>query len=168
MTAIIRFPQPSDLVQLTEIYNHYILNTTITFDIEPFTVERRRKDWFEHYENTGRYRLFVAEVEDQVVGYTSSSRFRAKAAYETSVETSIYLHPQFIGNGIGSLLYERLFRALATEDVHRAYAGTTLPNSASIALHQKFGFQSVGVYKEVGRKFNQYWDVEWFEKSISN
>jgi phosphinothricin acetyltransferase len=166
MTPIIRFSQPSDIVQLTEIYNYYILNTAITFDLKLFTVERRREEWFEHYSSTGRYQLFVAEVEDQVVGYASSSCFRAKAAYETSIETSVYIHPKTIKKGIGSLLYSALFESLKTEDVHRAYAGITLPNPASIALHQKFGFQSVGVHREVGRKFHRYWDVEWFEKCL--
>ena len=167
MTPIIRFSQPSDIFPLTEIYNHYILNTAITFDIKLFTVERRTEEWFEHYSNYGRYRLLVAEVEKQVVGYASSSRFHAKAAYETSVETSVYVHPKATGKGVGSWLYSALFNALKTEDVHRAYAGITLPNPASIALHQKFGFKSVGVYREVGRKFDRYWDVEWFEKDLS-
>ncbi|MEB3281136.1 MAG: GNAT family N-acetyltransferase [Lyngbya sp.] len=166
MTPIIRFSQPSDIFQLTEIYNHYVLNTAITFDVKLFTVERRLEEWFQHYSNQGRYRLFVAEVEGQVVGYATSSCFRAKAAYETSVETSVYIHPKATKKGIGSLLYSALFKALKTEDVHRAYAGVTLPNPASIALHKKFGFKSVGIYREVGRKFYRYWDVEWFEKSL--
>ncbi len=166
MTMIIRFSQPADILQLTEIYNYYILNTAITFDLKVFTVERRREEWFQHYSDTGRYQLFVAEVEGQVVGYATSSSFRSKAAYETSVETSVYVHPKAIKKGIGSLLYEALFQGLKTEDVHRAYAGITLPNAASLALHQKFGFKSVGVYQEVGRKFERYWDVEWFEKCL--
>ncbi|MFZ1029650.1 MAG: N-acetyltransferase family protein [Limnoraphis robusta] len=166
MTIVIRFSQPSDIFQLTEIYNHYILNTAITFDLKLFTVERRSEEWFEHYSDIGRYRLFVAEVEGLVVGYATSSLFRPKAAYETSVETSVYVHPKAIRKGIGTLLYRRLFQALKTEDVHRAYAGITLPNPASIALHKKFGFKSVGVFREVGRKFDRYWDVEWFEKCL--
>ena len=68
--------------------------------------------------------------------------------------------------GIGTQLYSALFNALAEEDVHRAYAGITLPNEASVAVHKKFGFQSVGIYHEVGRKFDKYWDVEWFEKAL--
>ena len=79
---------------------------------------------------------------------------------------SIYLAPDALGRGIGSRLYEELFTAIAGEDVHRAYAGITLPNPGSVALHEKFGFQSIGVYHEVGRKFGRYWDVEWFEREL--
>lgn len=166
MTTIIRLPQATDLAPLTELYNYYILNTTITFDIAPYTIDQRRDSWWCHYEHQGRHRLLVAEQDQIVVGYATSSQFRTKAAYDTSVETSIYLSPQAQGKGLGSQLYQALFHSLANEDVHRAYAGITLPNPASIALHQKFGFCSVGRYQEVGRKFEQYWDVEWFEKNL--
>ncbi|MEO0457232.1 MAG: N-acetyltransferase family protein [Cyanobacteria bacterium P01_A01_bin.114] len=164
--ALIRPSLPSDIVPLTELYNDYILNTTITFDITPYAVEQRRVNWFAHYGQTGRHRLFVAELEGKLLGYATSSQFRAKAAYDTSVETSIYLHPDAQGQGLGTRLYDTLFAALKSEDVHRAYAGITLPNPKSIALHQKFGFQSVGYYREVGRKFDRYWDVEWYEKAL--
>ncbi len=166
MDTIIRLPQISDLEPLTNLYNYYILNTTITFDIEPYTLEERSERWLCHYSAKGRHRLLVAEQDQVVVGYATSSQFRTKAAYDTSVETSIYLHPDAQGQGIGTQLYQALFDSLATEDVHRAYAGITLPNSVSVALHQKFGFYSVGRQKEVGRKFGRYWDVEWFEKSL--
>jgi phosphinothricin acetyltransferase len=101
-----------------------------------------------------------------VVGYATSSPYRPKAAYSTSVETSIYLAPDAGGRGIGSLLYTALFHALAGEDVHRAYAGVTLPNEASIRIHERFGFRKVGVYQEVGRKFGAYHDVVWLEKQL--
>lgn len=166
MATTIRMPQAEDLAALTQLYNHYILNTPITFDIKPYTVEQRRKQWWCHYSNQGRHRLWVAEGNQGVVGYATSSKLRQKAAYDTSVETSIYLLPDAQGQGLGTRLYEALFESLADADVHRAYAGITLPNPGSVALHQKFGFHSVGCYREVGRKFDQYWDVEWFEKSL--
>ncbi|ESA34970.1 phosphinothricin n-acetyltransferase [Leptolyngbya sp. Heron Island J] len=166
MDIIVRLPQASDLAPLTDLYNYYILNTTITFDITPYTLAERRERWWCHYSAKGRHRLLVAEQDKTVVGYATSSQFRAKAAYDTSVETSIYLNPDAQGQGIGTQLYQALFRSLANEDVHRAYAGITMPNSVSVALHQKYGFYSVGRQKEVGRKFGRYWDVEWFEKSL--
>ncbi|MGD1854916.1 MAG: GNAT family N-acetyltransferase [Leptolyngbyaceae cyanobacterium] len=166
MTTTIRPAQPSDLAPLTRLYNHYILNTTITFDIEPYTLEQRQELWWCHYEHRGRHRLLVAEQDRHVVGYVTSSQFRSKAAYDTSVETSIYLSPDAQGKGLGTQLYQALFEALAEEDVHRAYAGITLPNPESLALHRKFDFHSVGRYREVGRKFDRYWDVEWFEKAL--
>ncbi|MEM6255706.1 MAG: N-acetyltransferase family protein [Cyanobacteria bacterium P01_D01_bin.156] len=166
MTTIIRPTQPRDLAALTCLYNHYIENTAITFDITPYTVEQRRDQWWCHYASQGRHQLWVAEQNQVVVGYATSSQFRSKAAYDTSVETSIYLVPEVQGQGLGTQLYKALFESLSDEDVHRAYAGITLPNTGSIALHQKFDFHSVGCYREVGRKFDKYWDVEWFEKSL--
>ena len=161
-----------DIAALTELYNHYIRETAITFDLQVYSPEERQRLWMEHYDRTGRHRLFIAERVTsknaaKVVGYASSSRFGSKAAYETSVETSIYLDKDSVGYGIGSYLYKALFAALAKEDVHRAYAGITLPNEASIAIHKKFGFEQVGLYKEVGRKFDRYWDVAWFEKAMN-
>jgi phosphinothricin acetyltransferase len=162
----VRSARESDLVALTGIYNHYIRTSPVTFDIEPVTLEERR-EWFGHYHETGRHRLLVAACGNDVLGYASSSLFRVKRAYETSVETSIYVHPDHQRHGVGSLLYGELFRLLANEDLHRAYAGIALPNPASVALHRKFGFMELGIYDEVGRKFGRYWSVQWFEKALT-
>ncbi|MGC4046352.1 MAG: GNAT family N-acetyltransferase [Armatimonas sp.] len=162
---VIRAAVESDLPALTALYNHYIEHTAITFDTEPYTVEQRR-EWFSHYYPTGRHRLLVAEESGKVLGYASSGKFRPRAAYDTSVETSVYVDPEAHGRGVGTALYTALFEILATEDIHRAIAGITLPNEKSIALHEKFGFQSVGVMTEVGRKFDRYWDVAWLEKAL--
>ncbi len=166
MLTHIRSFLPEDIEALVSMYNHYIEETTITFDITPHTAEQRREHWLSHYHSTGRHRLLVAECDKAVVGYASSSRLRTKAAYDTSVETSIYVDMSFHAKGIGTQLYTALFDALKTEDVHRAYAGITMPNDVSVAMHEKFGFKQVGLFKEVGRKFEQYWDVAWFEKEI--
>lgn len=155
----------ADLPRLTEIYNHYIEHTPITFDIAPFSVEQRRP-WFDAHPEGGPHRLLVAERTGIVLGYATSSAFRPKQAYATSVETTVYCAPDAGGQGIGTLLYKELFELLGNEDVHRAYAGVTQPNPASVALHHKFGFQPIGVYREVGRKFDRYWDVAWFERAL--
>ena len=155
-----------DLEGLNDVYNDYVRTAHYTFDVEPMTIEGRR-EWFAHYGPTGRYRVIVATTGEAVIGYASSSRYRTKAAYETSVETSIYLAPEATGQGIGTKLYTALFDALKGEDVHRAYAGISLPNPASIALHEKFGFKRAGLYTEQGRKFERYWDVAWFEKALA-
>jgi phosphinothricin acetyltransferase len=147
-----------DLPALTELYNHYIATTPVTFDLEPWTVDQRRA-WFEHYAETGRHRLLVAYEDGVLAGYASTSPLAVKAAYQTSVEVSVYLAAGHEGRGIGTTLYEALFAAIADEDVHRAHAGITLPNPASVALHKRFGFEEVGVYDEVGRKFGRYHDV---------
>lgn len=166
MQIMIREFCANDIAALTELYNHYILGSVITFDLQPYTPEQRYQGWMSHYTHSGRYRLFVAESDGKPIGYASSGQFNKKAAYQTSVETSIYLSHDCVGYGTGSRLYEALFSALAREDVHRAYAGVTLPNEASVAIHHKFGFEQVALYKEVGRKFDRYWDVAWFEKNL--
>ncbi|MBV9023499.1 MAG: N-acetyltransferase [Streptomycetaceae bacterium] len=156
-----------DLEELTRIYNHYITETPITFDLEPFTVEQRHP-WLLAHPDVGPYRLRVAKEGGKILGYMTSSAFRPKQAYSTSVETSVYVAPEHVGRGIGSLLYASLFKVLEQEDVHQAIAGVTLPNEASQRLHQRFGFQPVGVHKEVGRKFGRFWDVAWFQKPLSH
>lgn len=156
----------ADLPGLVELYNHYVRETAITFDIEPYTVEKRRA-WFEVYRPTGRYRLLVAREGGRVIGYATSSPFRPKAAYDPSVEVTIYLAPDRVGKGLGRRLYSALFDVLRREDVHRALAGITAPNPASVALHERMGFKHAGGFSEVGRKFGRYWDVMWFEKDFS-
>lgn len=154
-----------DLEALNDMYNQYVAETHYTFDIEPMTMDARR-EWFSHYGRVRRHRLVVALADSRVIGYASSSQFRTKPGYITSVETSVYLAPESVGRGVGSHLYEELFRALEGEDVHRAYAGVALPNPASIALHERFGFKRVAHFTEQGRKFERYWDVAWYERPL--
>ena len=161
----VRSGEESDLEPVNDLYNHYVREAHYTFDLEPLSMEWRR-EWFAHFAPTGPHRLFVAVDEDRVIGYASSGPFRPKAAYRTSVETSIYVAPDAVGRGTGKLLYTELFRSLGHEDVHRAYAGISLPNPASIALHEKFGFKRVAVFSEQGRKFDRYWDVAWYEREL--
>ncbi|MFC0842836.1 GNAT family N-acetyltransferase [Streptomyces noboritoensis] len=162
----VRAGAEDDLEELTRIYNHYVVSTPITFDIEPFTAEQRRP-WLESHPDHGRHRLLVAEEGGKVLGYATSSPFRPKQAYETSVETSVYVAPEQVGRGVGGLLYASLFEVLEQEDVRQALAGIALPNEASRRLHLRFGFEPVGVYREVGRKFGKFWDVAWFQRSLS-
>ncbi|MGW1789820.1 N-acetyltransferase family protein [Streptomyces tubercidicus] len=183
----------ADLPALTDLYNHYIRETSITFDLEPFTPEQRRP-WLHSHPQDGPHRLLVAQettertknphngpspgpgvgaaisgsgsADGTLLGYATSSAFRPKAAYAPSVEVTVYCAPHAAGRGIGTLLYQALFKALADEDVHRAYAGIAQPNEASVRLHTRFGFRHLGTYTEVGRKFGRYWDVAWYEKEL--
>ena len=154
-----------DLAPINELYNHYVVHTHVTFDLAPFTMDQRR-EWFSHYATTGRHRLLVAVEGNDVLGYASSSPFRPKEAYETSVETSVYLRPEATGRGVGRLLYHELLGALEREDVHRAYGGIAVPNEASIALHERMGFTRAGYFTEQGRKHGRYWDVVWYERPV--
>ncbi|CAL9473600.1 N-acetyltransferase family protein [Streptomyces sp. enrichment culture] len=157
----------ADLQALTNIYNHYVRETAVTFDTRVLTAEERRP-WLLSHPEDGPYRLKVAQDtrSGAVLGYATSSPLRAKPAYSTSVEVSVYLAPHAGRRGIGTLLYKALFEALADEDLHRAYAGIAQPNEGSVRLHERFGFRHVGTYREVGRKFGRYWDVAWYEKEL--
>lgn len=167
MTLTIRHAEPKDLNRLVEIYNYHVTDTHVTFDTEPFAVGARTQ-WFTQFAETGPYRLLVAELDDEVIGYASSTNFKPRPAYSTSVETTIYLDGDQYGQGIGTELYSQLLRQLEDEEsLHRAYGGVALPNPGSVALHEKLGFVRVGSYHEVGFKFGKFWDVDWFEKDIS-
>lgn len=161
--TLIRTAERRDLARITEIYNYYVLNTPVTFDVEAYTVERREA-WFAQFDATGRHRLLVAEEDGVVMGYAGTTRFRPKAAYETTVETTVYCAPEAVGKGIGRRLYAELFAILKGEDIHRFVAVYVLPNAATEALHRQFGFKVVGVFSENGRKFGKYWDVRWVER----
>src|SRR5439155_4360841 len=150
----IRGATDTDLPRITDIYNHYVGTSPATFDLVPFTVEQRM-EWFEHYGTIGRHRLLVAEsANSEIVGYAASSQFRTKPAYDTTVETTIYCAPEATGRRVGGALYAALFDAIRDEDIRVAIAGITLPNDASVALHERFGFHRVGLMPEVGRKFS--------------
>jgi len=156
-----------DLDGINRISNHYIETTHFTFDLEPYSSEKRL-EWYAQFASAGRYQLFVAADREEVLGYAHSTQFRSKAAYETSVESTVYLSPDALGTGIGTRLYEALFEALRREDVHRVYAGLALPNPESVVLHERFDFREIGTYREVGRKFGRYWSVRWYELALSH
>jgi phosphinothricin acetyltransferase len=163
---LIRSATRTDLAALTEIYNHYIRSSYATFDLDEFTVEERAA-WFDVHNSDSRHLLVVAEAEGQVVGYATSSMFRAKAAYDGSVETTVYVSPTGLGHGVGRALYAELIERLVHEPrLHRAYAGVALPNDASVALHVDCGFTVIGTFTEAGHKFGEYVDVQWFERSL--
>lgn len=107
----VRAAVEEDLPRLTEIYNYYVTDTIVTFDLEPYSVEDRRRLWFVNYAPRGRHRLLVAERDGVIGGYTSSSRYHARRAYETTVECTILCAPEHLGFGLGQRLYEALFQA---------------------------------------------------------
>ena len=160
---VIRRAAQADLSALLDIYNHYVRETPVTFDIEPRTL-RERQVWFDQFAGSGRYQCFVAIESGRATGWACSTKFKERAAYATSVETSVYCAPDATGRGMGRRLYDHLFEALAGEDIHRTYVGITLPNDASVKLHTAFGFELVGTQHEVGFKFGKYWDVGLYER----
>ncbi len=161
----IRPASPDDLTRLTDIYNHYVTTSAITFDLDPYGPDEARV-WYERHTTGPGHRLLVAEGAEGVAGYAGTGPFRAKRAYDTTVETTIYVAPEATGQGIGTRLYAALLDAIAGDDVHRVVAGVTLPNPASLALHRRFRFRRVGVFRENGRKLGRYWDVLWLERRL--
>jgi phosphinothricin acetyltransferase len=164
-TVTIRPAHKEDLPRLTEIYNYYVVNSHVTFDLEPTTLEERRQ-WFEQFAETGPHRLLVAEEAGVVIGYSGSFRFRTRCAYEGTIETTVYCAPEAAGRGVGSMLYGQLFESLRGEDLHVAIGAIAVPNPSSVALHERFRFVLAGVTHEVGRKFDRFWDVAWYEKRL--
>jgi phosphinothricin acetyltransferase len=154
-----------DLEAISEIYGHYVRTSAISFDLEVPSADWRRK-WFATFATSGRHRLLVARDDGRAVAYAASAPYRPRAAYAPSVETSVYVAPSHVGQGVGSALYETLLAELEREDVHRAYAGIGMPNPASVRLHERCGYRRAGYYTEQGRKFGRYWDVAWYERAF--
>jgi|SRR5437588_3064935 len=162
----IRRAAQADLSALLNIYNYYVIKTPVTFDIEPRTLAQRQ-EWFDQFRDRGRYQCVAATLGGKTIGWACSTKFKERAAYATSVETSVYCAPDHTGRGIGRRLYATLFDALEGEDIHRAYGGITQPNEASNRLHVAMGFHPIGTYGEVGRKFGRFWDVALYEREMN-
>ncbi|CZF78510.1 Phosphinothricin N-acetyltransferase [Grimontia celer] len=162
----IRAVQAGDLPAINDIYNHYVRETSITFDYEPWSIERRQA-WLQKLaENEDYYHVLVKENEHgQVIGFAYNSEFREKQAYKVSSEITIYLHPELRAKGLGSELFQALLDKMVASPISRAYSVITLPNPASLKLHEKFGFQQVGLLTDVGYKFDQYHSVAILEKT---
>jgi phosphinothricin acetyltransferase len=156
----------ADLPAVAAIYTHYVLRTTITFN----TQVRTPREWVDHYErdiSSGRYHLLVADHDGQVAGYVQTGPFRPKPAYDRSLEVSVYVAPDAVGAGVGGALYGSLLPTLeADERYHRAYALIALPNDASVAFHERWGFVHRGTLTEAGYKFGRYLDVSYYERAL--
>ncbi|MBL8992240.1 MAG: N-acetyltransferase [Spirochaetia bacterium] len=159
---MIREAGPGDADAVARIYNHYILHTPITFEMEPVTSAEMRA----RIEKFSRITPFlIYEVAGKVAGYAYASTFRERRAYEHTVETTVYLDPGECGKGIGKKLYSRLIENTAGK-FHVLVGVIALPNPASVALHESLGFQKAGHLREVGRKFDQWIDVGYWEKRV--
>lgn len=166
MEVAIRTPARADLREILEVYNHYVVHTPVTFEVTPVSVEER-VPWFTDHTAGGPHRLIVAsDPGGRIHGWASTSVFRPRAAYGTTVESSVYCRPEAVRKGLGSRLYASLFESIREERVERIVAGVTLPNVASVALHERFGFRQIGVFTRVGWKLGRFWDVAWFERSL--
>jgi phosphinothricin acetyltransferase len=161
---VIRNGRETDLPRLVEIYNHYVLNGYVTFDVEVATVESRRA-WFDAF-STGPHQILVAVGPEGVLGCATSSLYRTHPAFDQTVETGIYLNPSARRKGLGTQLYSALLKVLAEQPVHLAVAGVALPNDASVALHRKLGFEEVGTFREYALKRDVRISSMWFQRPI--
>ena len=161
----IRKATPDDLPALLRIYNDEVLRGTATFDTEPRS-EEQGKLWLDAHGSPNRP-LYVAAIEGQAVGYVSLSTYNPKAAYDGTVELSLYIDRQHRRQGIAAeLLTFILDYAAAREDIHAVVSLITAENTASIRLHEKFGFRHAGTLNEVGYKFGRLLDVAYYEKLV--
>ncbi|HEY2473567.1 MAG TPA: arsinothricin resistance N-acetyltransferase ArsN1 family B [Candidatus Cybelea sp.] len=166
MAALIRAVSPGDATAIAAIYRPVVENTTISFELEaPSEAEMRSRI----VALTRGYPWLVAVDGGRITGYAYASPHRTRAAYASSVDVSVYVDESARRNGIGRGLYFELFARLAQARIfHRAFAGIALPNDASVAFHQHLGFEQVGIYREVGRKFGRWIDVSWWQRGITH
>jgi L-amino acid N-acyltransferase YncA len=157
---MVRSATTEDAGRICEIYNHYVLRSTITFEEQPVSPDEMKQRIAEVL--TGL--PWLVWVEDQVVqGFAYASKWKGRCAYRYSVESTAYLADGSTGRGVGTRLYEALFTALRESKMHVVMGGIALPNDASIAMHEKLGFEKVAHFREVGCKFGKWIDVGYWQ-----
>lgn len=150
-----------DMEAIARIYNHYILNTVVTFEEQPVTA----------VDIAGRidavaaagFAWLVAERDGEVVGYAYANTWNTRSAYRFACECTVYLDPAATGQGLGTVLYDALFASLRAKQMRTVIGGIALPNEASVALHEKFGLSKVAHFNEVGFKFDRWIDVGYWQ-----
>lgn len=162
--TLIRLANDADAEALQAIYAPYVLNTAISFELEPPTVDEMR-------ERVRKYLilfpwLVCEDRQGEIAGYVYASKHRERAAYQWSVDVTAYVHPRAQRSGIARGLYTSLFALLRLQGFYNAYAGIALPNDASVGAHRAVGFQAVGVYKNVGYKLGKWHDVSWWSLAL--
>jgi len=163
MSPTIRMATESDAEQIAAIYTPYVRDTPISFEVVPPTAAEMRQ---RIGALTANFPWLVCEAGDAVLGYAYASRHRDRAAYQWSVDVSVYVRADAHRRGIGRALYAALLRMVTAQGFYRAYAGITLPNASSVGLHEAMGFRPVGVYRAVGYKLAAWHDVGWWDLEL--
>jgi L-amino acid N-acyltransferase YncA len=161
--AQIRLAHAHDAEAIAAIYRPFVEGTSISFETIP---PDREEMAGRIMETIAFYPWLVCEVEGRVAGYAYATRHRVRAAYRWSIDSSVYVAAEYWRCGIGRGLYVSLFSILAAQGFFNAYAGITLPNPASVALHESVGFKPVGVYRRVGYKLGAWHDVGWWQRVL--
>ena len=156
---MIRDATLADAAAICEIYNYYVTNTIITFEETPVSVEQMQQ---RIAAVTISYPWLVVTENDQVQGYAYISQWRSRSAYRHSTECTIYLNAETIGKGIGKALFRELLVRVQGTSIHTVIAGIALPNEPSIRMLEKFGFEQVAHFKQVGYKFDRWIDVGYW------
>jgi L-amino acid N-acyltransferase YncA len=162
--VLIRHADPKlDAAPCAAIYAPYVLDTVISLEEQPPT----KVDMARRIERiSGTHPWLVAEHESEVSGFAYASLHRERAAYRWATDVTVYVDPECHRRGIGRFLYTTLFDLLARQGFHVACAGITLPNQASVGLHESLGFVPIGVYRRIGYKFGAWWDVGWWQRDL--
>jgi phosphinothricin acetyltransferase len=163
MTIAIRLSCAEDVPAMTAIYAPYVSDTVISFEAIPPTEHEMMGRMLK---TIPRFSWLVADADGDVVGYAYAGQHRERAAYQWATDVSVYLHKDWRGRGIGRALYTALFAILRAQGYYNVYAGITLPNPASVALHEAMGMTPVGVYRHVGYKAGAWHDVGWWEGAL--
>ncbi len=157
----IRAANVEDLAGITEIYNHAVLNTVATFDTEEKTINDMKK-WFNTHGSKNP--IVVAEIKESIVCWAALSKYDGKKAYSDTAEISLYVLKEYRAKGIGKKLMNYILDEGKKAGLHTVIARITEGNTVSVALHKKFGFEHVGIYREVGKKFGTLLDVHLMQK----
>jgi phosphinothricin acetyltransferase len=162
-SAVIRLAAERDAEQVAAIYAPNVTDTVISFELEPPSVDEMRR----RIEATLKcYPWLVCERQGRLLGYAYASAHSSRAAYQWSVDVSVYVHEEAHRTGVGRALYASLMGALELQGFYNAYAGATLPNPASVGLHEAVGFRLVGIYRGVGYKLGAWHDVGWWHLAL--
>lgn len=161
---MIRPANTHDAEFIASIYNHYVSNTTVTFEESPVSIDIMAS----RIEEVLSFSLpwIVIENQEKVVGYAYATRWKGRSAYRYSVESTVYLDRSYTGKGYGKLLYHELLAILKSSGIHSIIGGIALPNPQSVVLHEKMGFQKIAHFSEIGYKFNQWLDVGYWQLKL--
>jgi phosphinothricin acetyltransferase len=162
---MIRTAAPADADAICAIYNHYVSNTTISFEEEPVSPGEMAKRIADVASASLPWLVMVED--DKLTGYAYATKWRVRAAYRFAVESSVYLDPDHAGKGAGTMLYEALLAELRRRDLHLVIGGIAQPNEASVRLHERLGFQKVAHFSEVGLKFGRWVDVGYWQLKLN-
>lgn len=162
--VVVRPALPADAPAIAAIYNHYILTTTISFEESPVDADEIAARMAAVQSANLPY--LVAHDKNDITGYAYATPWRVRRAYRSSVETSVYVRSGQQGRGTGTALYRVLLAKLTQAGYHLAIGGIAQPNAASVALHEKLGFEKVAHFKEVGYKFDRWVDVGYWQRIL--